>query len=79
MLQHSVSDKSAPDPYQKPVLPQLDERRLSKIAVLDVGSNSVRLVVFDGVARSPSYFYNEKLMCSLGAGLATTGHLNPEG
>ena len=79
MLQHSVSDKSAPDPYQKPVLPQLDERRLSKIAVLDVGSNSVRLVVFDGAARSPSYFYNEKLMCSLGAGLATTGHLNPEG
>ena len=42
MLQHSVSGKSAPDPYQKPVLPQLDERRLSKIAVLDVGSNSVR-------------------------------------
>ena len=79
MLQQSASHKSELDPYEKPILPQLDERRLSKIAVLDVGSNSVRLVVFDGAARSPSYFYNEKLMCRLGEGLSTTGHLNPDG
>ncbi len=79
MLQQSASQKGALNPYEKPVLPQLDERRLSKIAVLDVGSNSVRLVVFDGAARSPSYFYNEKLMCRLGEGLSTTGYLNSEG
>jgi exopolyphosphatase/guanosine-5'-triphosphate,3'-diphosphate pyrophosphatase len=35
--------------------------------------------VFDGAARSPAYFYNEKIMCALGAGLSDTGHLNPEG
>lgn len=52
---------------------------LSRLGVVDVGSNSVRLVVFDGAARSPAYFYNEKIMCALGAGLSETGHLNPEG
>ncbi|MGR3292248.1 MAG: Ppx/GppA family phosphatase, partial [Paracoccaceae bacterium] len=35
--------------------------------------------VFDGAARSPAYFYNEKIMCGLARGLAETGRLNPEG
>ncbi|MFT3972394.1 MAG: Ppx/GppA family phosphatase [Amaricoccus sp.] len=47
--------------------------------MVDVGSNSVRLVVFDGMVRSPSYFYNEKVLCGLGRGLGDTGRLNPEG
>ena len=49
------------------------------VGVVDVGSNSVRFVVFDGAARSPAYFYNEKIMCALGAGLSETGRLNPKG
>jgi exopolyphosphatase/guanosine-5'-triphosphate,3'-diphosphate pyrophosphatase len=49
------------------------------VGVVDVGSNSVRLVVFDGAARSPAYFYNEKIMCALGSGMSETGRLNPEG
>jgi exopolyphosphatase/guanosine-5'-triphosphate,3'-diphosphate pyrophosphatase len=53
--------------------------RLKRIGVIDVGSNSVRLVVFDGMARSPAYFYNEKVLCGLGAGLGGTGRLSPEG
>ncbi len=67
------------DPYHRPNLPQFDEKRLSRVGVIDVGSNSVRLVVFDGAARSPAYFYNEKIMCALGSNLSTTGILNPEG
>ena len=55
------------------------KRRLERLAVVDVGSNSVRLVVFDGAARSPAYFYNEKILCGLGAGVSETGRLNPEG
>lgn len=51
----------------------------NRMAVIDVGSNSVRLVVFDGAARSPAYFYNEKVLCGLGAGMAQSGVLNPEG
>ena len=54
-------------------------RALSRVGVVDVGSNSVRMVVFDGAARSPAYFYNEKIMCGLGKDLAETGRLHPEG
>jgi exopolyphosphatase/guanosine-5'-triphosphate,3'-diphosphate pyrophosphatase len=52
---------------------------MQRLGVIDVGSNSVRMVVFDGVARSPAYFYNEKVLCGLGTGLAQSGHLSPEG
>ncbi|MEO0937941.1 MAG: Ppx/GppA family phosphatase [Pseudomonadota bacterium] len=72
---------TAPDwgPFGRPLFDDPSARALSRVGVVDVGSNSVRLVVFDGAARSPAYFYNEKVMCALGAGLGETGHLNPEG
>lgn len=66
-------------PFGRPLFDNPEARALSRVGVVDVGSNSVRLVVFDGAARSPAYFYNEKIMCALGAGLSETGHLNPEG
>lgn len=66
-------------PFGRPLFNDPSSRRLSRVGVVDVGSNSVRLVVFDGAARSPAYFFNEKIMCSLGAGLSETGKLNPEG
>ncbi|MDB6177025.1 Ppx/GppA family phosphatase [Paracoccus sp. Z330] len=58
---------------------KLPKRALSRVGVVDVGSNSIRLVVFDGAARSPAYFYNEKVMAGLGAEMAATGKLNPKG
>jgi exopolyphosphatase / guanosine-5'-triphosphate,3'-diphosphate pyrophosphatase len=45
------------------------------VAVLDIGSNSVRLVVYERLARSLTPLYNEKSACSLGRGLAQTGRL----
>ena len=54
-------------------------RGLERVGIVDVGSNSVRLVIFDGAARSPAYFYNEKVMAGLGTGMAETGRLHPEG
>ncbi|UZD92496.1 Ppx/GppA family phosphatase [Cognatishimia activa] len=66
-------------PFGRPLFDDAAARKLSRVGVVDVGSNSVRLVVFDGAARSPAYFYNEKIMCTLGAGLSETGRLNPEG
>jgi len=66
-------------PFGRPLFEDAAAKNLSRVGVIDVGSNSVRLVVFDGAARSPAYFYNEKIMCALGAGLSETGHLNPEG
>jgi exopolyphosphatase/guanosine-5'-triphosphate,3'-diphosphate pyrophosphatase len=52
---------------------------LKRVGVIDVGSNSVRMVVFDGAARSPAYFFNEKIMCGLGRGIAESGVLHPDG
>ncbi|WP_112875306.1 Ppx/GppA family phosphatase [Paracoccus endophyticus] len=66
-------------PFGKAGLPVRSARELARVGVVDVGSNSIRLVVFDGAARSPAYFYNEKVMAGLGQGLASTGKLNPEG
>ncbi|SLN49573.1 Guanosine-5'-triphosphate,3'-diphosphate pyrophosphatase [Aquimixticola soesokkakensis] len=66
-------------PFGRPLFLDESARALSRVGVVDVGSNSVRMVVFDGAARSPAYFYNEKILCGLGAGLGETGHLNPEG
>lgn len=66
-------------PFGRPLFDSPSARALSRVGVVDVGSNSVRMVVFDGAARSPAYFYNEKILCGLGAGLSETGHLNPEG
>lgn len=54
-------------------------RALSRVGVVDVGSNSIRMVVFDGAARSPAYFFNEKVMAGLGSGLAVDNRLNPKG
>jgi exopolyphosphatase/guanosine-5'-triphosphate,3'-diphosphate pyrophosphatase len=65
--------------FGKPLFEDPGARALARVGVVDVGSNSVRLVVFDGAARSPAYFYNEKIMCALGAGMAETGHLSPSG
>ncbi len=66
-------------PFGRPLFDDPSARALSRVGVVDVGSNSVRMVVFDGAARSPAYFYNEKIMCGLGKGLAETGHLHPQG
>ncbi len=45
------------------------------VAVLDIGSNSVRLVVYERHARSLTPLYNEKSACALGRGLAQTGRI----
>jgi exopolyphosphatase/guanosine-5'-triphosphate,3'-diphosphate pyrophosphatase len=66
-------------PFGRPIFDDPSSRALSRVGVVDVGSNSVRMVVFDGAARSPAYFFNEKVMAGLGAGMAETGRLNPEG
>ncbi|XDA97525.1 Ppx/GppA family phosphatase [Sulfitobacter sp. LCG007] len=65
--------------FGRPLFEDPSARALSRVGVVDIGSNSVRLVVFDGAARSPAYFYNEKIMCALGQGVSETGKLNPSG
>ncbi len=51
---------------------------LEPIGVIDIGSNSVRLVVYEGAVRSPTPLFNEKVLCGLGRSVATTGRLGAE-
>ncbi|HET6468912.1 MAG TPA: hypothetical protein VFG43_11100, partial [Geminicoccaceae bacterium] len=48
------------------------------VAVVDIGSNSVRLVVYDRLARAPVPRFNEKFLCGLGSGLDGSGRLTPK-
>src|SRR5258708_39984536 len=48
-------------------------------AVIDVGSNSVRLVIYRLDGRAIWTVYNEKALAGLGRDLPTTGRLSPEG
>ena len=48
-------------------------------AIVDIGSNSVRLVVYDQLGRAPLPRFNEKSLCRLGDGLAQTGAIAAEG
>src|SRR3954465_13781997 len=49
------------------------------VGVIDIGSNSIRLVVFAGDGRTPDPIFNEKVLCGLGRGLERTGRLNEDG
>lgn len=52
---------------------------LPRCGVVDLGSNSVRLVVYEGQARNPTVIFNEKAVLRLGQGLQQTGLLHAEG
>jgi exopolyphosphatase / guanosine-5'-triphosphate,3'-diphosphate pyrophosphatase len=49
------------------------------IAVIDIGSNSVRLVVYEGLTRSPTPIFNEKVLAGLGRNVFSSGHLPENG
>lgn len=49
-----------------------------RVAVIDIGSNSLRLVVFDKRSRCPVPVFNEKAQPGLGKGLERHGTLNPD-
>ena len=53
-------------------------KRASSVAVIDIGSNSVRLVVYEAMARSLVSLFNEKTLCGLGREVQSTGLLAPD-
>src|SRR3546814_6899099 len=56
----------------------MDKIRAHRSAVIDIGSNSVRIVVYEGPARAPAVIFNEKVAAGLGRGLAIDGRIAPE-
>ncbi len=60
--------------------PKVNEgEKLSRIGIIDIGSNSVRMVVFSSQTRLPIPIFNEKVTCGLGRNIGKTNQLNPEG
>ncbi|GGH21284.1 exopolyphosphatase [Alsobacter metallidurans] len=62
-------------------MPELAQGRLkvgAPVAIIDIGSNSVRLVAYEGQTRSPTPIFNEKVLCGLGRNVLTTGKLASE-
>ncbi|MGD1015496.1 MAG: Ppx/GppA phosphatase family protein [Roseiarcus sp.] len=45
------------------------------VAIVDIGSNSVRLVAYEALTRALTPTFNEKVLCGLGRGVATKGFL----
>jgi exopolyphosphatase / guanosine-5'-triphosphate,3'-diphosphate pyrophosphatase len=60
-----------------PIPPSSPEK--GRVGIIDVGSNSIRLVVYERASRAPLPVFNEKVLCGLARGLDATGRLNPAG
>ena len=54
-------------------------RARGPVAVVDIGSNSVRLVIYESETRAASTLHNEKSICAIGRDMVTTGRLHTEG
>ncbi len=52
--------------------------QVQPVAVVDIGSNSVRLVVYEGLTRVPAPLFNEKILAGLGRNMAASGCIAPE-
>ncbi len=53
--------------------------RYRPVAVVDIGSNSVRLVIYDGPWRHATPLHNEKALCAIGRSMVSTGKLDEQG
>ncbi len=53
-------------------------RQRKHFAVIDIGSNSMRLVVYDDLSRAPFALFNEKSLVALGQGIGPDGRLSDE-
>jgi arginine repressor len=49
---------------------------IEPVSIVDIGSNSIRLVIYEGLNRAPAMLFNEKVMCGLGKGIAQTGNMD---
>lgn len=52
---------------------------MQNVAVIDIGSNSVRLVIYDSLQRVQIPLFNEKILCGLAEGMEIKGLLSKTG
>lgn len=58
--------------------PSATPGRSGTVAVIDVGSNSIRLVIYKGPGRAPLPILDEKVPCGLGRGMDSSGRMSPQ-
>jgi exopolyphosphatase/guanosine-5'-triphosphate,3'-diphosphate pyrophosphatase len=60
-------------------LPKSQTRTRGPVAIVDIGSNSVRLVIYESLTRVAATLQNEKSICAIGRDMVTSGRLHAEG
>jgi exopolyphosphatase/guanosine-5'-triphosphate,3'-diphosphate pyrophosphatase len=56
-----------------------EKKLINKEAIIDLGSNSIRMLIYDNLLNSQIPIFNEKAICELGKNLDKTGKLDPKG
>jgi len=59
--------------------PRAAAKARAPVAIVDIGSNSVRLVVYETQQRNAATLQNEKAICGIGRDMVSTGRLHAEG
>jgi exopolyphosphatase/guanosine-5'-triphosphate,3'-diphosphate pyrophosphatase len=59
--------------------PRAAARTRGPVAIVDIGSNSVRLVIYNNHLRNAATLQNEKAICAIGRDMVSTGRLHAEG
>ena len=74
----TLRDKPATEHQPEPAVEPAMTDAYPRTGIIDIGSNSVRLVVYQGHPRIPATLFNEKVMAGLGRSLAATGTIDAE-
>jgi exopolyphosphatase/guanosine-5'-triphosphate,3'-diphosphate pyrophosphatase len=74
----AFADRYASNPNVRELFQNVPTGR-SPVAVIDIGSNSVRLLIYDGPWRHAYPLHNEKMICAIGRNMVRTGHLDSGG
>jgi len=59
--------------------PAAGVERSGRVGIIDIGSNSIRLVVYERANRAPLPVFNEKVLCGLAREIDVSGRLHPAG
>ena len=62
-----------------PFAPRTKKESSAPIAIVDIGSNSVRLAIYESQALVAATLHNEKAICAIGRDMVTTQRLHAEG
>jgi exopolyphosphatase/guanosine-5'-triphosphate,3'-diphosphate pyrophosphatase len=75
----TAASTTAPADLRGAAASRVMKPRNGPVAVVDIGSNSVRLVIYEALSRSPAVVHNEKAICAIGRDMVSTGQLHREG